>query len=316
MIGNNVKEKDVKGISWVAVGLLLLAGCGQANYQARDEAARQELATSRALDIATNPAFVATQAKDGADGAAPNAAQAKAAQAKSARKIVYRATLVLDVQDFSATEKQIAAEIASTGGYIATFHEQRQQGELRGGQWVVRVPVERFEEFVEAVSHFGIPRERTVQTDDMTEEFVDLSARLKNKQQLETRLLDLVAQRGETIQSVLALEAELSRVREEIERMQGRLRYLGDRVALTTVTITAREQREYLPPEAPTLAGQLHATFFASLRSLRDLGETCLIALAALAPWLIVFLPLGLFAYYCLLRRLRRWRTPVTATVV
>jgi hypothetical protein len=310
-MNNDRKGNDMNGKSWAAVGLLLLVGCGQRDFQASDEYNRSPIAASPNPAGEETPKFVAAQANAVVDEAAPDGAQAKAA-----RKIVYRATVVLDVQDFGATEKQLAAEIASTGGYVATFHEERQLGELRGGHWVVRVPVERFDKFVEAVSHWGVPCERSVQAEDMTEEFVDLSARLKNKQQLETRLLELVAQRGDAIQAVLALEAELSRVREEIERMQGRLRYMSDRVALTTVDITAREQREYLPPEAPTFAGQLRATFFASFRVLRQFGETCLLVLIAITPWLIVFVPLGLLAYYCLRRRLRRWNTPVAATVV
>ena len=106
----------------------------------------------------------------------------------------------------------------------------------------MRIPVPQFQRFVEETSRLGVSERREIQSDDVTEEYVDLEARLANKQQLEARLLELVAKRTDEIKDVIAVEAELSRVREEIERMQGRLRYLTDRVALTTVEITAYER--------------------------------------------------------------------------
>ena len=135
----------------------------------------------------------------------------------------------------------------------------------------------------------GVPEQREVKSDDVTEQFVDLEARLKNKQQLEARLLEIVASRTGEIKDIIAVEAELARVREEVERMQGKLRFLADRVALTTVEISAYERRDYRPPEA-TFAGKIAATFSTSVDHLRESAEACVLVVVALAPWLAVLL--------------------------
>lgn len=229
---------------------------------------------------------------ESAPAAASEDEQAVEKGAVAQQKIIYRATLVLDVQDFSATEKQVAAALQKYGGYVAEFREDRQSGQQRGGRWLVRVPTEQFRPFLDAAASWGVAQRREVQAEDVGEEFVDLTARLKNKQQLESRLLELVAERTDAVKDVIAMEAELSRVREEIERIQGRLRYLSDRIALTTIDITAYERREYQPPQAPTFPQRVAGTFFQSIEMLQNFGEMCVISLVAMAPWLLALLVL------------------------
>jgi uncharacterized coiled-coil protein SlyX len=226
------------------------------------------------------------------------------------RQIIYQATLVLHVEDFAAAEREVAALVKATGGYIAQFRDERPYGAVRGGHWTVRVPVPEFERFVEETSKLGVAERRDLTSQDVTEEHVDLTARLKNKQQLEARLLELVAKRGDEIKDILALEAELSRVREEIERMQGRLRYLADRVKLTTVEITAYERHDYRPPEA-TLVGRIEHTLTESLDMLRQVSEALLLLVVALLPWLAALTILAVPPILLLRRALRRRRARV-----
>jgi hypothetical protein len=267
------------------IALLLLAGCGT-EYQS-----------------AAPPPAAATTANSLRQIKSDEKAPETLAKAALDRQIIYRAQLTLHVEDFAAADKQITALIKDSGGYIAQFREDRPHGGYRGGHWTARIPVNQFDQFLSALTALGVTERREVQADDITEEFVDLTARLKNKQQLETRLLDLVAKRGDEIKDVLALEAELNRVREEIERMQGRLRYLSDRVALTTVEISAYERRGYRPPES-TLAGRVSHAFTTSLDALRRLGEFALLFAVALSPWMLVLTALALPIF--LMLRIRR----------
>lgn len=265
------------------------------------------------------PSFEATltssDATTGQVGEPQAADDTTLAKAGAGRQIIHRATLVLHVQDFNEVDRRIASLIKDAGGYIAQFREDRSSGAQRGGQWTVRLPVQRFDQFLSDVAALGVAERREVQADDVTEQYVDLEARLKNKQQLENRLLELVAKRGDEIKDVLALEGELSRVREEIERMQGRLRFLADRVALTTVEITAYERRDYRPPES-TLAGRIAYTFSISLDRLRQCGETALLIAVALVPWIVALAVISVPLLW-LARRRRRARPPVaSATVV
>ena len=257
--------------------------------------------------IPTADAIVASGAS--AAGSEPATAEGgeAAATAKLGRQIIYRATLLLYVQDFGKADKEVVALIKDAGGYVAQFREDRPSGSIRGGKWTARVPVDKFEPFLDAVSRLGVTDHREVHSDDMTEEYVDITARLKNKQQLESRLLEFVAKRADEIRDVLTLETELSRVREEIERMQGRLRYLSDRVALTTIEITAYERGDYRPPEA-TFAGRIAQTFFLSLGCLHECAEAVLLLFIALLPWLFTFALLVLPIVLLIRRRATRTR--------
>lgn len=237
-------------------------------------------------------------------------AQQRADQQTAGRQVIYRASISLHVDSFAKTDEKIATLVKDSGGYISQSGEDRSYGAQRGGRWTVRVPADKFFIFLDAVGQLGVTDRRDVQSQDVSEEFVDLEARLKNKQALESRLLELVAKRGDEIKDVLALETELSRVREEIERMQGRLRYLNDRVTLTTVEITASERTDYQPPQA-TLAGRIRNTFWLSLDNLRQFAEELLIAITAIAPWAVVgvliLLPLAAIVRH----RWRHWQRAV-----
>jgi uncharacterized coiled-coil protein SlyX len=238
-------------------------------------------------------------------------------QPTAGRQIIYSATIVLDVKDFAATERKVRELIKSSGAFIAKFNEERPYGAERGGRWTIRVPVPQFDRFVEEAGKLGVATSRNIGSQDVTEEFVDLSARLKNKQQLEARLLELVAKRSGEIKDILALEAEISRVREEIERMQGRLRLLNDRVALTTVELAAYERKEYTPPEAPTFAANISQTFFDSLDALRKCGEALVLVVVALVPWVVAIFVLAIPFVWLLWRIARRKPVQViTATAI
>ena len=267
--------------------LAVLSGCGAAQVSNYPPATPSETPTTEA---ALDQAIPLSKVADGG----------KAAE----RKIIYKATLTLTVEDFGVTEKAIAKLVNQAGGYVSQFREDRPPGSLRGGQWVLRVPVEKFDSILDSASQLGVPQNRHVESEDITEEHVDLSARLKSKQGIEARLLELVQTKTGEVKDVVAVETELGRVREEIERIEGRLRFLADRVAMTTITIHAYEWRGYRPEQA-TLAGKIAATFRQSMDGMRSLAEFAILAAVALAPWIALLLVIGL-PPVILLRRLTR----------
>jgi hypothetical protein len=237
--------------------------------------------------------------EQGADAAAPQPTTDVPPTAD--RHILYRASINLQVKSFADTESEITALVKAASGFVSQFSEDRSSGAQRGGRWTVRLPVASFSSFLDSVAQLGVADRREVQSQDVTEEYVDLEARLKNKQALESRLLDLVANRSDHIKDVIALETELGRVREEIERLQGRLRYLKDRVSLTTIEITAYERLDYQPPEA-TFSARIVSTFGKSLDILRQAAESIALALIAFLPWAMVLATILLPALYAIRR--------------
>jgi hypothetical protein len=221
------------------------------------------------------------------------------------RKIIYTAMVALVVKDFSVADRRIQSLTQEFGGFIAEFREDRTYGDRLAGRWVIRTPVKRFNEFLAEIVELGVPETRQIDAQDVTEEFVDLEARLANKRKLEERILDLLENQTGEIKDVIAVETELARVREEIERMEGRLRYLKDQVELTTITITAREDVDYVPPQAPTFTGKVHNTWTQSLAALQQAAEGLALFVVAVTPWVAV-LAILLTPFFVWLTRRRK----------
>jgi hypothetical protein len=210
------------------------------------------------------------------------------------RKIVYDARIELLVESLNSAEQAILRLIQDHGGFLAQSDQLGQTSAQRQGVWRVRVPVDHFDAFVSAVSRLGEVRENHVSSQDVTEEYFDIEARIRNKQEEEKRLLKHLADSTGKLEDILSVERELSRVRGEIEQMQGRLRFLANRAELSTITITASEFRNYTPPVPTTLQAQIGHTFFGSLDMLVAVGKALLLILIALVPWIPLIL-LGLF---------------------
>ena len=127
------------------------------------------------------------------------------------------------------------------GGYIANTAMQTGRGQVRSATLEVKVPANRFDEGLSGLAPIGKLESVNVSAEDVGEEFTDAIARMANARRLETRLIELIATRTGKLKDVLDVEQELARVREEIERYEGRLRYLQAHAALSTLTICVHE---------------------------------------------------------------------------
>ena len=223
------------------------------------------------------------------------------------RKIIYTATLELVVEDFEPVQSQVEALVKRSQGYVAHSAVSGMPGRPRSGQWTIRVPVDRYDGFLAAARELGEVQSVKSDSKDVSEEFYDVEARIRNKEQEEQRLLKLLAEATGKLKDVLEVEREVSRVRGEVEQLKGRLRVLSDLTALTTVELRINEVKGYVPQEAPTYGTRVRRAFEGSLTSLVSTARGFLIAMAALAPWLVVFVPAMILVIW-LLRTLRRVR--------
>jgi hypothetical protein len=223
------------------------------------------------------------------------------------RKIVYTAEIELVVEDFTGVPERLVALVKQCEAYVADSSLAGSTGTNRRATWKIRVPVARFEEFMGAAKGLGELVRADTNSRDVSEEYYDVDARIRNKTKEEERLLKLLEERPGKLEDVIAIERELSRVREELERMQAKLRVLVDLTSLTTVELAIVEIRDYQPPESPTLATRLRRTFEDSLSALQSAGEGLLIGVAAMTPWFPV-LALGVCPLYLIVRRVRKGR--------
>ncbi len=223
------------------------------------------------------------------------------------RKIIYNAHVELVVEDFAGVPDRVVALVKRFDAYVASSDLSGSSGESRHARWTIRVPVERFEEFVNAAKGLGELVNVGTTSRDVSEEYYDVEARIRNKTKEEERLLALLEERPGKLEDVIAIERELSRVREELERMEGRMRVLSDLTSLTTVELSIREIRNYVPPQTPTLATRVRRAFAGSLTAIERAGESLLIGVVAIVPWLTV-VAVGLCPAYVVVRRRRRKR--------
>ena len=149
------------------------------------------------------------------------------------------ATVQVDSVDVGiARIRRLAQE---TGALVANTVVQAGNEQRRSASLELRVPSERFDAVVNGLAPIGTVEAVNISVQDVGEEFVDLTARVANARRLEARLIELLANRTGRLSDVLTVERELARVREEIERYEGRLRYLQSRSSVSSLTVTVHE---------------------------------------------------------------------------
>jgi hypothetical protein len=279
----------------LAVGLAL-AGCGEA----------ERTSSSESTAVFMSPAAKATA--EVPPPARPEPAKPGEAADKTPpvmpRRIIYNGTVELAVESLPGLEERLRRLAEESGGFIADEDVNSQAHAQPTGTWKIRVPVDRFPDFFKAVGKLGELHRSHVDSQDVSQEYYDLEARITNKQQEEKRLLKHLEDSTGKLEEILTVEREISRVRGEVEQMQGRLRFLANLSALSTVTITATELKDYKPPVIPTFATEIARTFQGSLQLLTDFGKAVVLFLVALAPWL----PFILLALWLAWRLSRPWR--------
>jgi len=232
-------------------------------------------------------------------GAVSNVAQQQNAVE---RMIIKSADLSLQVENVREAEAAVSAQVAALGGYVVRV-EMNGTDERMTANMTFRVPAERFDEALTGVQ--GLAKKvlsRTVSGDDVTEEFVDLRARLGNLEATRDRLRNLLEQAVE-VEDALEVNRALTEVQGQIEQIQGRMEYLQQSAALSTINV-------YLSPVPVTpivTQGSWQPLVVAhdALRSLVELGQGLVNLAIVLLIWTPVWLPLLLLGWWGR-RRLRR----------
>jgi hypothetical protein len=157
-------------------------------------------------------------------------------------KIIKTGSLELVVDDVDAVSSMISKIAKEHGGYVESTNVYERTDGTRYGTIVIRVPVESFEEAMDGAKGYAniVERER-ISVDDVTEDYVDIVARLTNAKAQEKTYLDIL-DLATSVEDVLSVQRELQFIRETIEVYQGRLNYLDSQTSLSTITITLSEE--------------------------------------------------------------------------
>jgi hypothetical protein len=192
-----------------------------------DESAKRDL-------LGSAPAFMTPAA------AGPGTQQPTPASTEPARApiLIYNAQITMAVFDAEVELRAVEELGRELGGFLARRTDL---------SVTIRVPALRFQEALRRISLLGDVTHRDISAEDVTQEFMDLEVRLKNARAGRERL-EQVLKRANDVKDALLVERELDRLAAEIERIEGRLKYLRDRAAFSTLTVSfqprPREQIE------------------------------------------------------------------------
>lgn len=157
------------------------------------------------------------------------------------QKIIQRASLSIEVVDFQASSNALSLIVERSGGFISDSYSYVTDNGYKRGEFTIRVPTDEFLSVISEIEQIGNVKSKHTSGQDVTEEYIDLMARLNNSERQERRLLDILEMANNT-EEVLEVEREIWRVRGEIEQLTGRINYLENRIDLATISVSLYEQ--------------------------------------------------------------------------
>ncbi len=262
--------------------------------KAKEVGSETQPAANKAYAVAEQmPEFKATQVSN------PTVDEAD----KIPSQIIKNADIRFQVEELSKSTTAVQQAVKEAGGYISSSNE------TRGGRLSVsisiRVPYPQFEKLLDELMKQSVfTNTKNITSEDVTEQFIDIQARLKTKKEAEQRYLEILRQ-AKTVKEILEVETQLRQIREETEAQEGRLKFLKDRVKYSTIAL---EMYQPMPYQSEPEIG-----FFSKLTSGIRKGWVALLdfAVGMVSLWPFWLMLAGL-AY--LIRRWRRSYKAKTAT--
>lgn len=237
-------------------------------------------------------------------------------------KIIRNATLLIEIDAPSNTLGGITEAAESQGGFLVTSESKQNDGRAQSNsaavlKAVIRVPSARFFAAIERIKGIGgrVLKE-DVTGQDVTEEFLDIEARIRTKKALESQFLEIMKQ-ARTVSEALEVQSQLANVRTEIERLEGRRRFLENQSSMSTITITLQEPPPLVAADTSSFAGNVKEAIGQGI----DLTASILLGFIHLVIMLLpiallILLPLGLILRFLIKRNVspkKREPVPVVA---
>lgn len=187
-------------------------------------------------DVEESPFFETSKTQSLISEISDESEQPIATGEEQGQRIIKTAQLTFETNDVEATHQRILNLASQNKGFVQSDNSGKSYNQIFQNL-VIRVPTENFQKFIDGISE-GVEYfdQKRISRQEVSEEFVDLKARLKAKGELENRYLELL-KKANSVNDMLAIERELSNIREEIEAKQGRLQYLQSQVSMSSVNI-------------------------------------------------------------------------------
>ena len=276
--------KQLKNIVSIFIILLLLcvAGCSSSS---KSDQTKMNSSTSAAMD--------STSAGSKEKSTLLSSEETKKIQSDSGKiavpnqMVIYQADLQLRVKKFEQTVQAIEEIAGKYGGYIAESNVTKEGKEQLSGSIKLRIPERHFQDFLHAAEGQAVKViQRNITGQDVTEEYVDLKARLKAKKDVEERLTSFMKKATKT-EDLLKISTDLGAVQEEIESIEGKMKFLENQTSFSTVNISLYETKE----DVPTIEKDKLNTWERTKKQFMKSTNALLTALSGLVVFIIGNLP-------------------------
>jgi hypothetical protein len=220
--------------------------------------------------------------------------------------IVQTASLNILATNYDEASAAIEKLAAAHGGYVEKLDAKAQTGNARELSAALRIPTKQLDGFLSDVRKLGHVEEETRSNEEVSDQYVDLQARLKSARATEQRLIELLGTRTGKLQDVLEAERELARIRSEIESMQGQSTILVHRVNYATVQVDLSEEYRQVLGSGPISAGtKIRNAAVEGFTNLEEGAVAVVVFLFAVGPSLLFWLAILLVPGWFLWKRLR-----------
>lgn len=272
-------------VTLTAMIALLCTACSTGAKTSPASAASSSAATAEMAqyDMAqTERGAVAMSAGNGMDEGNLSTANTKVKQ--DDRKIIYEAYVSIESLNYDETLQALKQAVEKANGYVSStdLYADSWEGALRRATYILRIPSDQYSAFLVEVGQAGNVTQQQESTQDITMEYVDVEARLKSLRTQEERLMAMLEEAGE-LETLLAVQNQLTDVQYEIERYTAQQRTYDNQVSYSTVTVAVEEVR-HITEQKETFGDRISAAFRESWRNFAD-------GIQSFAVWLIYALP-------------------------
>lgn len=232
----------------------------------------------------------------------------EAAPPSFAPMIVRTASLRLLTKDFDKSRSALEDVVRRHGGYSAQLTVGSESGSAHKLSATFRVPADQFDAAIAEIKQLAHVEQESQGGEEVTEQYVDLVARLSNARRTEQTLLDVLEKRTGRLSDVLEVEQELARVREEIERMEAETKSLQNRVSFATLQVELHEEYKAQLEIPHSLGGRLWNALVEGYRTAADSLVSLLLFLLNVGPFLLLWALILFFPARYVWRRVRAAR--------
>jgi hypothetical protein len=209
------------------------------------------------------------------------------------RVVIYNAQLSLEANDVQGMLQKIGSLAEGYGGYVASSSRSTYGVQARA-EIAIRVPKDKFHAAIQQIEAYGKVVDEGTTSEDITQQYIDLKARLNNLQRQEERLREIL-DIAKTVDEILRVESELERVRGEIDSLQGQINYLEGNVEMSLISVTLTEPAPPFTPPGMNWGETLEIAILGFFTILRGM----IILVVSLIPVVVVSVPI----YYLYKRR-------------